>query len=97
MPYVLTFNRAAIEDKMTTLARYLGLAKPSFTAIVDWVLELREGIGIQHTLAEIGVREEHVPRLAAMAEVDPSSPTNPLTLRAPALEELYRDCIEGRL
>ena len=36
MPYVLVFNRAAIEDKIERLAAYLGL-KPSFTAFLDWI------------------------------------------------------------
>ena len=37
MPYVLVFNRTAIEDKITALARYLDLPDPSFQAVVDWV------------------------------------------------------------
>ncbi|MCH7486605.1 MAG: iron-containing alcohol dehydrogenase, partial [Proteobacteria bacterium] len=39
-PYVLAFNRPAIEDRMARLARYLGLAKPSFEGVMDWVLAL---------------------------------------------------------
>ena len=46
MPYVLAFNRPAIEDKMTRLAAWLGLANPSFTAMQDWILALRAEIGI---------------------------------------------------
>ncbi len=97
MPYVLEFNRSIIDDKMTILGRYLDLSKPSFQAVLDWVLALREQIGIPHTLADIGVRHEHVERLAAMAEVDPSSATNPLPLVAKELETLYANCIDGDL
>ena len=97
MPYVLQFNRAAIEDKMRTLARHLDLPHASFDATLDWVLGLRERIGIPHTLADIGVTQDYVPQLAKMAELDPSSPTNPIPLRADALETLYLDCIDGRL
>ena len=43
------------------------------TGVTDWVLELRETCGIPNTLAEIGVKEEHVATLAPMAVVDPSS------------------------
>ena len=50
MPYVLAFNRPAIEDKIARLAAYLGLA-PTFDAFLAWVLELRAEIGIPHTLA----------------------------------------------
>ena len=78
MPYVLAFNRSAVSERLDTLARYLGLARPGFGAVLDWVLELRERIGIPHTLREIGVEAEYVEKLAPMAEKDPSSATNPL-------------------
>ena len=54
MPYVLAFNRPAIEDKIVRLAAYLGL-EPTFDAFLAWVLELRAEIGIPHTLAGLKV------------------------------------------
>ncbi len=97
MPYVLEFNRPAIEAKIEALARYLGLAAASFESVLAWVLELREEIGIPHTLAELGVRPEHVEPFAAMAEIDPSAATNPIAVTASNLAELYRRAIEGEL
>src|SRR3546814_19500834 len=46
MPYVLAFNRPAIEDRLVRLAAWLGLKNPSFNAVQDWVLALREGLKI---------------------------------------------------
>ena len=97
MPYVLLFNRLAIEEKMTALARYLDLPSPSFDSLIDWVLALRARIGIPDSLAEIGVETSHVERLAAMAENDPSSATNPVPLTTNNLNELFIRCIDGRL
>jgi alcohol dehydrogenase class IV len=97
MPYVLTFNRDAVEDRMTALAAYLGMVNPSFQTILDWVLELREAIGIPHTLADLGVREEHVDELTAKAVVDPSGATNPVPLNEFNLAQLYRAAINGDL
>ena len=97
MPYVLVFNRARIEERLGALARYLGLPRPGFGAVLDWVLALRERIGIPHTLREIGVREEHVERLVPMAEKDPSSATNPVPLSTGSLDALYRRAIAGKL
>ncbi len=97
MPYVLGFNRAAIDEKMAALARYLELREPSFGAVLDWVLRLREQIGIPHTLAQLGVSRDHARELAPMAATDPSSATNPIALDSEALEALYLDCIDGRL
>ena len=97
MPYVLAFNRPAIEERTTALARYLGLPNPSFAAILDWVLALRERIGIPHTLKDIGVDEGYAHRLASMAAEDPSSPTNPVPLDTANLEALYLRAINGVL
>ena len=97
MPYVLDFNRPAIEERMAAVARYLELPRPSFAAVLDWVLALRERIGIPHTLKEIGVDEPYARRLAPMAAEDPSSPTNPVPLDASNLEALYLRAINGAL
>ena len=59
MPYVLTFNRPAIEERIARLAAYLGLA-PTFDAFLGWVLDLRSEIGIPHTLAGLKVDDRQV-------------------------------------
>ena len=97
MPYVLEFNQPSIEEKMTALARYLGLGDTGFEGVARWILELRARIGIPHRLVEIGVPSDAAPRLAPMALVDPSSATNPVELTMPALESLFGNALEGRL
>jgi alcohol dehydrogenase class IV len=97
MPYVLVFNRRAIKDKMKRLASYLGLKRPSFGAVLDWVVELRSTIGIPNTLAELGVTEEHISGFAKMAMADPSTPSNPLKLSVRKFETLYRNAITGKI
>lgn len=97
MPYVLEFNRDAIASKLASAASYLALPTPSFESMLDWVLDLRDAIGIPHTLAEISVSEEHVEQLAPMAEADPSSATNPIALTVDNLTRLYHKAIAGEL
>ena len=97
MPYVLVWNRRAIEDKMVRLAAYLDLEYQSFDGFLDWVLDLRASIGIPHTLAEIGVREEHAAAFAPQALADPSTGGNPLPMTEEDFHALYLDCIRGRL
>ncbi len=97
MPYVLKFNESAIDEKMIALARYLDLPNPSFSAVLDWVLQLRETVGIEHTLEAIGVGEEQVTTLAPMAAVDPSAGTNPIELTVDNLTPLFSDSISGKL
>ena len=97
MPYVLWFNRNAIRDQMTTLARYLDLPSASFDAVLEWVLELRERIGIPATLADIGVATSNIEQLAPMAANDPSAATNPVALSTENLTTLFANCIAGKL
>jgi alcohol dehydrogenase class IV len=97
MPYVLVWNRRAIETKMARLATFIGLERPSFDGVLEWVLELRRRIGIPHTLAEIGVSPGHAAQFASQALADPSTGTNPLPMTVPDFERLYLNCIRGEL
>lgn len=97
MPYVLEFNRSVINDKLQLLTRYLSLPRNGYDGLLEWILDLRQGIGIAHTLADIGVSAQHVDTLAPMAARDPSSPTNPIKLTVDNCAELYMRCIDGQL
>ena len=77
MPYVLAFNRKAIEDKIKRLAAYIGL-RPSFRAFLDWVLELRAETGVPHTLAGLNVGDDKIDLIVAMAPNDPTAGGNPI-------------------
>jgi len=96
MPYVLAWNRRAIEPRMQRLAAWLGLPSHSYDAVYDWVLELRATIGIPPTLASLGVREEHAAAFAPQALADPSTGTNPLSMTVADFERLYLNCIRGQ-
>lgn len=97
MPYVLGFNRPAIEDKMAAVARYLNLEAQSFAGVMEWVLRLRQDIGIPHRLRDLGVEPGHVAQLAPMAALDLTAPSNPRPVDEPALARLYRQAIAGEL
>ena len=97
MPYVLAFNRPAIEDKMIRLAAWLGLAEPSFSAVQGWILGLRSALSIPHSLREIGVGDDRVEEIAEAAAVDPTAPTNPIPLDPPALRAMMENALEGRV
>jgi alcohol dehydrogenase class IV len=97
MPYVLAFNRPAVEDKLAAAARYLDLERQSFTGLLDWVLQLRQTIGIPHSLAALGVAAHHVAQLAPMAALDLTAPSNPIAVDESSLAALYRQAIAGQL
>lgn len=84
LPYCMVFNRPAIDERCSILARHLGLASPSFDGMMDWVLSRREKLGIPHTLADVeGMNEDKAMELAPVALSDPALSGNP----RPALEE----------
>ena len=97
MPYVLEFNRQAIEAKMARLAAWLGLPDPSFKGVMAWVLALRKEIGIPHTLKDLGVGTDRLDELSVMAAADPSAGGNPIPIGAPELKQMFIACIEGKL
>ena len=97
MPYVLVFNRPAIEERLTRLARYLGLANPGFQAVLDWVLALRKEIGIPDTLADLGVKEADLDRLVPMAVEDPSTGGNPRPVNHAEMRQMFIKAIRGNL
>ncbi|MDE0310085.1 MAG: iron-containing alcohol dehydrogenase [Acidiferrobacterales bacterium] len=97
MPYVLEFNTDAIDDRLTALARYLDLPDPSPESVIHWVLDLRNQIGIPHTLSELGMSDENVTQFSKMAMLDPSTSTNPIQMTQDYFEDLYERSISGSI
>jgi len=96
LPYVLVFNRKAIDEKIKRLAAYVGL-KPSFRAFLDWVLALRAEIGVPHTLAGLDIGDDQLDLIAAMAVKDPTAAGNPVPLDKRAVRTIFKRALEGRL
>ena len=96
MPYVLMFNRPAIEDRIARLASYLDL-DPSFTAFMDWVLELRAQLAIPHTLAELISDDDKFELMSEMAPRDPTAGGNPIPIDSASCLALYRKAWTGAI
>lgn len=92
MPPVLAFNRPAIEDKIAAAAAYLGISG-GFNGFYDYVLKLREELGVPDKLSALGVGTDRIDEMAAMAIVDPTAGGNPVELTLDAAETLFKQCI----
>lgn len=90
MPYVMEFNKPALATKWKTLAELLGQDP------LRWVLDLRQALGIPHTLSEMGVPDSAV-ELAAAATADPSAGTNPVPLDDDGHRLLLENALQGNL
>ncbi|MCE8010727.1 iron-containing alcohol dehydrogenase [Halomonas daqingensis] len=97
MPYVLRANERAIGEPMVRLGRYLNLDQPGTAAVIEWVLGLRERLGIPHTLAELGIDTRQADKVGRMAVADPSSGTNPVAFDADEYRGIFVAAVEGRL
>ncbi|MCG7328306.1 iron-containing alcohol dehydrogenase [Achromobacter sp. ACRQX] len=97
MPYVLKANEHAVAPRLEALARYLGLPQQGPGAVLEWVLGLRQAVGIPHTLAEIGLDDAQAERVGRMASQDPSAGTNPVNFSAEKYSQLFRAAIRGNL
>jgi len=99
MPYVISYNRAAIENKMQHLARVLEL-EPTSTgvdAVLAFIIELRQQLGIPHDLTFVDIDATRIPAIAEMATHDPSADGNPLLLTKNDYAELLANAIKGVL
>jgi alcohol dehydrogenase class IV len=96
MPYVLVFNRPAIDTRIARLAAYLGLPA-QFDAFLDWILALRRQVGVPHTLDGLGVKNADVERIVEMAIVDPCAGGNPVTLDKDGARTIFVMATDGTL
>jgi len=97
MPYVLQANRDQITLKIARLARYLELENPGYDSFQRWVLQLRESIGIPHSLAEIGIDECESDRVGQMASEDASAGGNPICFSAVEYAAIFSRAVNGEL
>ena len=98
MPYVLTFNKEAIEHKIIKICDYLELKDNSFEGFINWVLDLRKKLNIPHKLSEvIDEKDLQLDRLSKMALEDPSTGGNPKKLTEADMKIMYKHSMSGTL
>ena len=98
MPYVLTFNKSAIEKKITKICDYLELEDRSFDGFIKWVLDLRKKLDMPHKLSDvIDEKDFDLDRLSEMALVDPSTGGNPKKLTKDDMKIMYQHSMTGEL
>ena len=98
MPYVLTFNKDKIENKIIKICDYLEIKDNSFNGFIDWVLNLRKELNIPHKLSDV-IKEKDfdIERLSKMALDDPSTGGNPKKLSIDDMRNMYQHSMKGNL
>ncbi len=100
MPYVLAFNRPAIETRIERLAAYVGIAG-GFDGFALAVMALRRQLNAPNTLKELlkvaDLDEARMDLIAEMAIVDPTAGGNAVKLTKDAALELLENALYGNL
>ena len=98
MPYVLTFNKDVIEDKIIKICDYLEFENKTFDGFISWILDLRKRLEIPHKLSEV-IKEKdlQLDRLSKMALEDPSTGGNPKKLTEADMKLMYQHSMSGTL
>lgn len=96
MPYVLVFNRPAIEGKIDRLAGFLGIAG-GFDGFLQAVLDLRKQTGVPNDLSGLNIDGSQAETIAEMAVVDPTAGGNPIPLTKDASMTLFEAALSGAL
>jgi len=96
LPYVMAFNRPAIETKAGRIARMLDVGG-NFDDLLQWVLAFRRALGIPHTLAELGVGTERSGEIAVKAQSDPSTSANPRKTTPDDIKKIFAAAVAGNL
>ena len=98
MPYVLTYNKDVIEEKIIKICEYLEFGNKSFNSFINWILDLRKKLNIPHKLSEI-IKEEdfQLNLLSKMALHDPSTVGNPKKLTEDDMKTMYQHSMTGKL
>jgi len=98
MPYVLTFNKDSIENKIINICKYLELKDQSFEGFINWILDLRKKLDLPHKLSEVIKREDlDIEKLSKMALDDPSTSSNPKKMSIDHMKDLYEHSMSGKL
>ncbi|ARJ48693.1 iron-containing alcohol dehydrogenase [Candidatus Pelagibacter sp. RS40] len=98
MPYVLTFNKNAIEKKIVKICEYLEFQNKTFDEFLNWTLNLRKKLKIPHKLADVIEPDKiDIDRLSKMALDDPSTSGNPKKLSLEDMKIMYQHSITGEL
>ena len=98
MPYVLTFNKDVIEEKIIKICEYINLDNKSFDGFIQWIIDLRKKLNIPHKLSDVIPETDFdIEKLSKLALEDPSTGGNPKKLSLNDMKIMYEHSMSGKL
>lgn len=93
LPAAMRFNLDAEPDKFLRMARVVNPAASSGEALIEWIVELSEAIGMPPSLSELGVSGITVEALVDVAIKDVCHPLNPKPVTEKDFYAIYQDAL----
>lgn len=91
LPAAMRFNLSAEPAKFLRLAQTVEPGATCGEAFIDWIMALRQAIGIPETLDALGISADAVDRLVGVALQDGCHQLNPRPVSAAEFHALYQD------
>jgi alcohol dehydrogenase class IV len=93
LPYGMRFNIKGFEDKFRRIARTMELKDESGEGVVNRLFELNKSLSLPVKLSGIGVKPEHIEKLADLAFADFCHPNNPKPVSREDFKNLYLEAL----
>ncbi len=103
LPYILDFNLAAVQKKVTRLLPILATGRSGFSTLqtarqvgrIIW--DFIRSLDIPASLAEVGVKKEDVPALVKQAANDPAGDDSPCVASEKDFYHIFHAAYEGKM
>lgn len=89
LPYGMQFNYAGQEAQFRRMCRSMELPGENGETMIDHLFALNRSIALPTRLKDIGVKEEHIEKLADLAFADFCHPNNPVPVNRENFKQLY--------
>lgn len=89
--YALHFNLTAVPERFDRLAQTLGLV--SGPAFLDWLIELKQALGIPARLSDCQIQAEQIPALVAVAQADGCHASNPRPCSPEDFQRIFEEAL----
>lgn len=93
LPFAMEFNLPVISERFSRVAHVLNLPDKTPGAVVDWLHQLKEEIGIPKKLSEAGVKPGHIDMLVEIAVADGCHLSNPRTVSAANFKSIFEKAL----
>ena len=94
LEHVVDFNFSSEPERYLKIAENMGLeCSNNKSDLINGIIQLKIETGVNHTLKDIGVTEEDIPKLAQRAMNDPCIVTNPVIPKKSDVEEIFKNAL----